>query len=224
MWNKIQRIYIGTNLVRPSSWLPSAYQGVEYIQSSWTQYIDTGYILTSNPWFDIDFAFIWWDSNSWIPIYWARNNYTNSYDHSGFFCLYVNSSSYYVTPNYAWFDPWTSSWVVISSNTKYNIFNDKWQFYLNWFLETSASTTNTYTSVVWRNFLLFANNNNDWTVQVRNCQMKLYGCKLYNNWTLVRDFIPCYRKSDSVIWMYDTVNNQFYTNAWTWAFTKWPDV
>lgn len=130
----------------------------------------------------------------------------------------------YVTTNYAWFDPWTSSWVVISSNTKYNIFNDKWQFYVNWVLKTSASTTNTYNSVVSRTFLLFACNNYDGTVQIRNCQMKLYGCKLYNNWTLVRDFIPCYRKSDSVIWLYDRVNNSFYTNSWTWTFTKWGDI
>jgi hypothetical protein len=24
--------------------------------------------------------------------------------------------------------------------------------------------------------------------------------------------------------MYDAVNGVFYTNQWSWAFTKWPDV
>ena len=41
---------------------------------------------------------------------------------------------------------------------------------------------------------------------------------------LVRDFIPCYRKSDNVAWLYDLVNNIFYTNSGTWTFTVWPNV
>jgi hypothetical protein len=40
----------------------------------------------------------------------------------------------------------------------------------------------------------------------------------------VRDFIPVYRKSDSVVGMYDSVNDVFYTNKWSGSFTKWPDL
>ena len=217
MWNKIQNIYIGTQKVRPSSWLPSAYQEVEYIQSSWTQYINTGYLPSSNPKIEIDLEFINWASNTWIPLYWRRWATNSTY-----FCLYVNSSSLYMTPNYAWFDPWTSSWVTISKNTKYNIVNNAWQFYLNWTLKTSASTTNTLADSTYPIFLF--DNNINGARQWRNTQMKLYSCKMYNDNTLVRDFVPCYRKSDNVIWLYDRVNNSFYTNSWTWTFTKWPDV
>ena len=202
--------------------LPSEYQEVEYIQSSGTQWIDTWYVLTSNPWFDMDFEFVWWDSNSWIPICWSRND--GSWTNTGNFWMYINSSSLYVTPNYAGFDPWTSSWVTISKNTKYNIIEDAGKFYFDWVYKSSASTTNTYVSNVDRNFLIFAMNNYDGTVQIRWCSMKLYWCKLYNNWTLVRNFIPCYRKSDSVIWLYDLVNSVFYTNAWTGTFSKGNDV
>ena len=193
------------------------YQEVEYIQSSGTQYINTGYLPSSTPKIDIDLEFINWDSNTWIPLYWRRWATNTTY-----FCLYVNSSYLYMTPNYAWFDPWTSSWVTISKNTKYNIVNNAWQFYLNWVLKTSASTTNTLADSTYPIFLF--NNNVSGATQWRNTQMKLYSCKMYNDNILVRDFVPCYRKSDTVIWLYDLVNNQFYTNSWTWTFTKWPDV
>ena len=37
--------------------------------------------------------------------------------------------------------------------------------------------------------------------------------------TLIRDLVPCYRKSDSEPGMYDIINNVFYTNAGTGEFT-----
>lgn len=47
---------------------------------------------------------------------------------------------------------------------------------------------------------------------------KYYSCKIYDNDTLVRDFIPC-KNADGVIGMYDVVNSQFYQNAGTGDFT-----
>lgn len=38
------------------------------------------------------------------------------------------------------------------------------------------------------------------------------------------ELIPCYRKSDGVIGMYDTVGKRFLTNAGTGSFTKGADV
>ena len=45
-----------------------------------------------------------------------------------------------------------------------------------------------------------------------------------DNGVLTYHLIPAKRKSDWVVWMYDTVNDVFYTNAWTWTFTAWPEV
>jgi hypothetical protein len=67
-------------------------------------------------------------------------------------------------------------------------------------------------------------NNTDSWVDSRKFSWKLWYFKISESWTLVRDFVPCYRKSDSVIWMYDLVGKQFYTNAGSWTFTKWPNV
>ena len=41
---------------------------------------------------------------------------------------------------------------------------------------------------------------------------------------LICDLVPCYRKSDGVIGMYDLVRQIFLTNAGTGAFTKGPDI
>ena len=49
-------------------------------------------------------------------------------------------------------------------------------------------------------------------------------CKIYDNDNLVRDFVPCYRKADDEIGMYDMANGVFYTNAGTGTFLKGPDV
>ena len=49
--------------------------------------------------------------------------------------------------------------------------------------------------------------------------MRLYNAKYYNdNHILIRNFIPCYRKSDNKVGLYDLVNNVFYTNAGTGVF------
>ena len=49
--------------------------------------------------------------------------------------------------------------------------------------------------------------------------MRLYSCKIYDNGTLVRNFVPAKRNSDSVAGLYDTVNSVFYTSASSTAFS-----
>lgn len=48
--------------------------------------------------------------------------------------------------------------------------------------------------------------------------MRVYVCQIYDNGTLVRDFIPC-QNADSEIGLWDDVNSVFYGNAGTGAFT-----
>ena len=55
-------------------------------------------------------------------------------------------------------------------------------------------------------------------------KMKLYSCQMYYEDTLIRNFIPCYRKLDNEIGMYDLVSNQFYTNAGTGVFLMGTEV
>ena len=48
---------------------------------------------------------------------------------------------------------------------------------------------------------------------------KLYYCKIWDNGTLVRDFVPVRRRADGELGMYDKVNGVFYANAGTGDFT-----
>lgn len=53
---------------------------------------------------------------------------------------------------------------------------------------------------------------------------KLYSFKIYSNDVLVRNMIPCYRNSDNKVGMYDMVNDVFYTNAGTGEFQYYEDI
>ena len=52
-----------------------------------------------------------------------------------------------------------------------------------------------------------------------NMSVKVYTFKMYKENVLVRDFIPCYRNSDNEVGLYDLVNDVFYTNEGTGTFT-----
>lgn len=43
--------------------------------------------------------------------------------------------------------------------------------------------------------------------------LKVFALKMYKGDTLIRDFVPCYRKFDKVAGLYDLVEGKFYTNA-----------
>ena len=53
---------------------------------------------------------------------------------------------------------------------------------------------------------------------------RVYYIRIYDNDEVVRNFLPCYRRSDGVVGMYDTVGGVFYTNSGTGSFTKGPDI
>lgn len=85
--------------------------------------------------------------------------------------------------------------------------------------ELNKTFTGTLTSNVTAPLLIFAarstgsNTNVDYFVKA-----KLYSFKIWSNDTLIRDFIPVERKSDSAAGLYDLVNDQFYTNQGTGSF------
>ena len=70
----------------------------------------------------------------------------------------------------------------------------------------------------WGNFYIFRN----YTSTQAN--IRLYSFKLYDNLTLVRDFIPAKRNSDNVIGLYDKLNNKFYINSGTGTFLPGKEI
>ena len=208
-------VYIG---LWGSSRLPSGYQEVEYIQSSWTQRIDTGITPDDATYgFEIKFnptAASWdwsvinlWGTTGQRYMYWVQAYYANDWQ--------VMAPFEY--------DGWTSwSWVSPATNTdfvmKYNL-NWNLKLDLNGTEMTMHSAGSAYTMP---NFNIFCTTTP--SSYIRSGSFKLYYCKMYKGTTLLRDFVPCYRTSDDEIWLYDLVNDVFYANSWSWTFTKWADV
>lgn len=53
---------------------------------------------------------------------------------------------------------------------------------------------------------------------------KLYRFTLYENEETVRDYVPCYRKSDNEVGLYDLVNKTFLTHSGEGTFNAGPDI
>lgn len=187
------------------------YQRVEYIQSSWTQYINTWISANQYLSFEADFQAFWTTNDS--VMFWARTwSWTNR------FWLMIYSQKFHMMVGNTSTASWDKS--IDSNRHKGSVFLNNWTF--TWTFDWNSDTGSAWTSVyVNKNFLLFKIDYNNSPA----CPLRLYSFKLYQ-WksNLVRDFYPVYRRSDNVIWLFDKVNKQFYTNQGSWSFTKWGNI
>ena len=189
------------------SLLPKAYQQLDYIKSTGTQYIDTNFVP---------------DQNTGIEIKFSSNSYT---DESLFVYGSGNSCDDAAFELYPWgnrlqFNYGTSdlfSDIEFDSNSIVTAYQKKDQVGysvdgVSAYLETHSS--NSFASP----YTLYLLALHRATTGVSTAEVNLYSCKIWDNGNLVRDFIPCYRKADNVVGLYDLVNGVFYTNSSTGAF------
>lgn len=84
-------------------------------------------------------------------------------------------------------------------------------------------------------YLLNMNQNNNGDIDTLPSGVRVYSCEIYDDDTLIRNYIPCYSKttvtnadgnscSTGTIGLYDKVENKFYTNKGSGTFTKGNDV
>ena len=196
-----------------ASRLPTGYQEVEYIQSSGTQYINTGYKPNSN-------TRLVYDCNVASSV--TANN--------GIFG--VRDTSAATSPNRFNF------WIQGSGSTirsdyfgtgknpsqSINLLNQRIVIDKNKNVCTVAGNTLTSeagTGQCENNLFLFCVNNAGTPNYYTNT--RLYSCQIYDNGALIRDFVPA-KNSDGTVGLYDLVNDAFYSNAGTGTFTAGPDV
>ena len=53
---------------------------------------------------------------------------------------------------------------------------------------------------------------------------KLYSCRIIKDGAVVRNFVPCIRKSDGKVGLYDLVTDTFFVNQGTGEFIAGPTV
>ena len=190
------------------------YTRVDYIESTGTQYIDTGVIANRNTGFDIDFISynkISKISGEYGTLFGARKTYRDS----GFQLTTYNNASllghFLFGTNSSYEDIRYSAGIVPSTRQKISFKNN-----ILTLPDNSTTTVTDYTFTTPSTLAIFALNQDGSIIEYS--KTKLYNFKIYDGDTLIRDFIPCYRNSDNEVGLYDLVDNKFYTNAGTGKF------
>lgn len=186
--------------------LPSGYSQLRYIQSSGTQYIDTGFKPNNNTRVVMDVQAVG-TSGTYFAFGARESNASKS------FCFFH-------------YEGWSADY---QSNTQRKTvaginYTDRMQIDFDKTTCTVNGKSVSFTAATFQcpvTMHLFAVNTNG-TISGM-IAAKLFACKIYDNGTLVRDFVPA-MDSSGTVGLYDLVNNTFYANAGTGSFTAGPLV
>ena len=187
--------------------LPAGYTQTEYIQSSGSQYIDTGFKSNQNSRIVFDFTPV---SVGQTHLFGSRSSNSSSD-----YFLTLCTGGYY-RDDYAAdkvvSDVAPSGRIIINKDKNTAKIGEKS------YIHTAATFSGAYS------IFLFGSNTGGSLSAASS--LKLQTCQIYDNGTLVRDFIPC-KDASGAVGLYDLVEAKFYANAGTGAFTAgdaigWP--
>lgn len=196
---KIKKGYIGVENFVPRN-LPSGYTQVEYIESSGTQYIDTGFKPSNNSRVVMDIQASEF-KNRWL--FGSRTSSTSASFAVGLMSTSTVHSEYGSANTTATVSKATER-TTVDKNKNVCLFG-------------SVAVTNTAATFSGTYPIYLLSLNNGGTAASKGFVGKLYSCQIYNNGTLVRDYVPC-KNSAGTAGMYDLANGSFYTNAGSGTF------
>lgn len=189
-------------LIQNKDELPNGYIRLDYIESTGTQWIDTGLFCSYNGKVDVSCEFT--KLNRYNQIIGKYCNVKGGQD----FSIYINQNnrlSYSLNSGYA------STSLTVELNQKYNFVFSKDAIYANDVLlvkpiSKDYEDSNEQMTLFWAGF------NED-----RKLVGRIYQAKIYDKGVLQRDFIPCINPSGA-IGMFDTVGGKFYGNQGSGKF------
>lgn len=211
--------------------LPAEYQQVEWIGASGTQYINTGIVPNNFPIATIDFESGKSAGDSFQTLFGTQGGLTSGVGYRNRFSLYVSSANTSVMANMA--DGLSGSPQNYPATATINVgtaayVNSRLTYQIDavariaYVGNISGSFDNqTIADCINPLYVLATNNNGSAS---SHSVGKLYGATYEDGNGQAFNLIPCYRKADGVIGVYDTVGKQFLTNAGTGTFTKGADV
>mgnify|MGYP002767512322 CR=1 FL=1 len=188
--------------------LPSGYTELEYIESSGKQWTNTGFNPKSTTRVKVNAKFLGGATTS--ALFGARGAASGT-DPKSFTFLVVSQK-----PRSDYFGSSKTGAQTVSTS----------RIEIDWNKNVcsidSDTITHTATSAVSdRALYLFAVNTAG--SATLPASMQLYSCAIYDNGTLIRDFVPC-KNASGAVGLYDLVGAKFYTNAGTGTFTAGPEV
>ena len=195
-------------VVTESPLLPREYQQVEWIQSDGNQIIDTGIRITNNS------QFVQYEIEVDAAIPEVNTN-------ANVFMGLSNNPGYYLG------NPPGTSYVGFNSSIHFeNIdIGERNTFLLSWTSNGATAIcgeetiTRTRTAQNEGGLGFFMD-----TQRLYGSKCRIYQAKVRLSGLEILYLIPCYRKADDAIGMYDLVNNVFYENAGSGSFTKGADI
>lgn len=197
---KVKKMYIGIGS-GPRT-LPTGYTQVQYLESTGTQYIDTGFQPNQDSRAIADVQFLS-APTSHATVFGAYD------DVNGWWAYYR-----YDDKQYRGLNGGTSQYSISYSDAtaRTTIELKKGALVVG---ETQREIPESTYSIA-LNAYLFAQNRNGSLKYPASIRM--YSCQIYDNGVLVRDYVPCTNASGTA-GLYDVVNSKFYTNAGTGTFT-----
>lgn len=210
--DKQDALTAGTDLeiVEGDAPLPTGYTRLQFIQSSGTQYINTGYTMTSDV---VEYG---------ITVYGRFGNGASLFGSE-----YSSSNAKYSGVPYGSSAAGPNIFIGSSGGILSSIFESAlWNKYI---VKTTSATNGTitlngeitsftYASGIQKNLAIYVFANNKDNTAVQKASMKVKSFYIKDNNVLVRNLVAARRESDNAIGMFDTLNNTFYTNAGTDSF------
>ena len=177
--------------------LPEGYTELTYIESTGTQYADTGFKPNQDTRVTLDTQIT---DTAIRHLFGARTTSTTNM----FFVACMSATSF--RADYG------------SEQKTFSVGNvlNRTVIDCNKNVVTIGGTSQTYTKATFSpnlNMLLFTDNTGgNVTADTYKAKMKLYSCQIYDNGTLVRDYVPCINPSGEV-GLYDLVTKAFFGNS-----------
>lgn len=190
--------------------LPTGYVELEYIESTGTQYIDTGFKPNNQTRFIIKSKYTQ-TSPPTTNLHGVRNKIGDGTSAFGIGIETANRKIGYFFGAFV--------------NTGQDLDNEIHTYELSqsgWYYDGAKSATPA-TKTFQTSYTFFLNAWNNGASGILAFPCELYSCQFYDNGSLIRNFIPC-KNPDGTIGLYDTVGNKFYTNAGTGVFLSGPEA
>ena len=173
----------------------SDYTAIDYLESTGTQYIDTGLTMEKSDSVRLEMEAHLTNNGNWAGVNGYMQYQANlGSGNKGLFVVDYNGSTHIEKVTFDGATKYTQDWT------------------------SSYSETNNKIGVIG-----MGNKGNTWWTDLsalnKNAQIgKWYYIKVYKAGKLVRDYIPAIRNSDGVAGLYDKVEGKFYTNSGTGSF------
>ena len=190
--------------------LPDGFTELEYIQSSGAEYIDTLFVPNQDTRVVCDFQFL--KTGAWQSIFGAWE-YSGGYKNA--FVAQANTSNVFVS-YYGNNNVQLSAFGAITGDRRL-VDKNKAVCTVDDVSVTNATATFTCPGSLY----LFATNKGNATEDISSA--KVWSMQIYDNGTLVRDYVPC-KNPSGACGLYDKVGRQFYGNAGTGSFTAGPEI